>query len=202
MSETLVSLPSISRSSQTQSTFRPATEGLRDAKSRPSTLGSNETRGEEAGERRRECLTSLSALYRSAYKPYQFTHMYGTHYHQTFQGRFAQPPPAERQATARFAPINYSSLKTTYQQEFRDKEPMGKALMLPCSRHRKNKPHPNLSNTWRYPDSFRWIWSEKPLGKRSLGTVQEDENGTRRTRSTGYFTGKSQDIRTHRWCSR
>ena len=58
-----------------------------------------------------------------------------------------------RQATARYAPINYASLKTTYQQEFRDKEPIAKPLILPCSRHRKNKPHPNLTNTWKYPNS-------------------------------------------------
>lgn len=66
-----------------------------------------------------------------------------------------------RQTTARFAPINYSSLKTTYQQEFRDKVPIGKPLVFPCSRHRKNKPHSSLTNTWNYPNSVSYTFKSK-----------------------------------------
>ena len=203
MTETLTSLPSISRNSHTQSSAnRPSSRSntqSRDAFSRPSTLGSKETPTEAT---RRECLTSLSALYRSSYKPYQFTHMYGTHYNKTFQGRLGPPPQPERQATARYAPINYSSLKTTYQQEFRDKEPIAKPLILPCSRHRKNKPHPNLTITWQYPNNFRWIWSGKSPEQRFLGTIKENQNGDKNSKSTGNCFGRMQDMRMHTWCSR
>lgn len=37
-------------------------------------------------------LTSLSALYKPAFKPYAFSHMYDTKYNNDFQGKYAKPP--------------------------------------------------------------------------------------------------------------
>ncbi|XP_046852265.1 uncharacterized protein LOC124445581 isoform X2 [Xenia sp. Carnegie-2017] len=208
--ETLVSLPKISRNDMSRPSLYSSSsnsgstssctsrQALRGALSRSSTLGSNETKRNGS---RTECLTSLSALYRSTYKPYQFTHMYGTHYNQDFQGRFVLPPQPERQISARYAPVNYLSLKTTYQEEFRDQERIGKPLILPCSKHRRNKPHPQLRNTWNYPNTYHWIWSGKNHRKSSLITLNE-EMENRKAKSAGVSTGAKEIMRTHRWCSR
>lgn len=37
-------------------------------------------------------LTSLSALYQPAFKPYSFSHMYNTKYNADFEGRYLPPP--------------------------------------------------------------------------------------------------------------
>ena len=41
-------------------------------------------------------LTSLSALYQPAFKPYSFSHMYSTKYNSDFEGRYLPPPLPDR----------------------------------------------------------------------------------------------------------
>lgn len=41
-------------------------------------------------------LTSLSALYQPAFKPFFFSHMYNTKYNADFEGRYMPPPLPDR----------------------------------------------------------------------------------------------------------
>ncbi|KAK3696489.1 hypothetical protein QZH41_011801, partial [Actinostola sp. cb2023] len=99
-------------------------------------------------------LTSLSALYQPAFKPYAFSHMYSTKYNQDFHEKYVIPPSPTRPDSQNYAPVDYSFSKTMYNQHFQKPKPMTLAFVVPYSRHRKNNPQPaNMANNYKYPNS-------------------------------------------------
>ncbi|XP_031553583.1 uncharacterized protein LOC116290641 [Actinia tenebrosa] len=141
-------------------------------------------------------LTSLSALYKPAFKPYAFSHMYNTKYSNDFQGTYAAPPSPLRPESTNYATIDYNFTTTMYNQHFQKPKPMPLAFVVPYSRHRHNNPQPRMANNYNYPDSSRWIWS-------SPSALQ----GSRETHSSQGPQGWNSNTRIpyprhHRWCSR
>lgn len=136
-------------------------------------------------------LTSLSALYRPAFKPFSFSHMYSTKYNSDFEGRYMPPPLPQRTSTANYAPIKYKFGSSTYQQHFQERKPFSSAFVIPYSRHRRNNPQPELVNSYNYPDGIRWVWHP---------SASAGENVTQATE----FQRKAQEkpVRYHRWYSR
>ncbi|EDO44515.1 predicted protein [Nematostella vectensis] len=130
-------------------------------------------------------LTSLSALYQPAFKPYSFSHMYDTKYNNDFQGRYRPPPSPTRPESTNYAPIDYRFNDTTYKQHFQSQKPLTLPFVVPYSRHRKNNPHPQMRNTYNYPDTSRWIWSAPNQPQQQQGAP----------------SGRN-PYRYHRWCSR
>lgn len=163
----------------------------RSSESRPSTTALSPVGPIRMGGR----YSSLNALYEPMFKPYSFSHMYDTKYRSDFQGRYRPPASPERAETANFAAIKYRFGTTTYQQHYQNMEPITGAFVVPYSRHRKNKPQPNMKNAYYYPDQPRWIWS-------SPSKLPEGNNpAPPRTGQTGY-PGPQPRLRFHRWSSR
>lgn len=132
-------------------------------------------------------LTSLSALYQPAFKPYSFSHMYSTKYNDDFEGRYWPRPSPNRVSTANYAPIKYRFGSTTYQQHFQQRKPFTTAFVIPYSRHRNNNPQPNMVNSYNYPDGVKWIWNP------STTTVGSDPKAESQEKITPRY---------HRWYSR
>ncbi|XP_068718722.1 uncharacterized protein [Montipora capricornis] len=136
-------------------------------------------------------LTSLSALYRPAFKPFSFSHMYSTKYNADFEGRYLPPPLPQRTSTANYAPIKYKFGSSTYQQHFQQRQPFTSTFVIPYSRHRRNNPQPEMVNSYNYPDGIRWIWHPSA----SVG-----ENVAKATETQSKKDEKP--VRYHRWYSR
>jgi len=137
---------------------------------------------------------SLSALYEPAFKPYQFSHMYNSKYQRDYPYRYWPKPEPDRVESAHYAPIDYRFDKTTYQQHFKSLKPIPKAFVVPHSQHRNHKPHPKkMVNTWAYPSSSRWIWSNpRPVN-------ESKDSGDN---APPVIRGNQDHFRWHRWYSR
>ncbi|CAH3148969.1 unnamed protein product [Porites lobata] len=135
-------------------------------------------------------LTSLSALYQPAFKPYSFSYMYNTKYNADFEGRYAPPPLPDRVSTANYAPIKYKFGSSTYQQHFQQRQPFSTAFVIPYSRHRRNNPQPTMVNSYNYPDGIRWIWKPSTPTSENVSKAQSQPKT------------QDQPIRYHRWYSR
>jgi len=193
MKETSENYPSSRQSWRPQTTNeqRPDTtahSATRHSQARPSSKAQG-TPLDRAGLR----LTSLSALYQPAFKPYSFSHMYNTKYNADFEGRYVPPPLPDRASTANYAPIKYKFGSSTYQQHFQQRKPFATPFVIPYSRHRKNNPHPTMVNSYKYPDGTRWVWNP---------SISAGENVTKVDTATSQPKTQEQPSRYHRWYSR
>lgn len=188
MKDTSENHPTSRQSARPETTTNLRPEGTsyssRHSQTRPITTDVEETPSAES-QRPGVRLTSLSALYQPAFKPYSFTHMYDTKYNSDFKGRYWPPPMPNRVSSANYAPINYRFGSTTYQRHFQQRKPFPTAFVIPYSRH--NNPQPNMVNSYNCPDGVKWIWNP------STGTIG-NANG-------GETQGKNR-LRNHRWYSR
>lgn len=186
MKDTSESYPSSRHSVRPPTTNdRPTT--TRHSETRPLTDAARQTlTADRPGMR----LTSLSALYQPAFKPYSFSHMYNTKYNADFEGRYMPPPLPIRVSTANYAPIKYKFGSSTYQQHFQERKPFTTAFVIPYSRHRSNNPQPNMVNSYNFPDGVRWIWNPSMSSGKNISA--ESQRKTQEQSSPRY----------HRWYSR
>ncbi|KAL9972107.1 hypothetical protein ACROYT_G018355 [Oculina patagonica] len=176
-----------SRQAERPPTTNDRPHSTRHGETRPLTNAQQTQSADRPGMR----LTSLSALYQPAFKPYSFSHMYSTKYNADFEGRYMPPPLPIRVSTANYAPIKYKFGSSTYQQHFQERKPFPTAFVIPYSRHRCNNPQPNMVNSYNYPDGTRWIWNPSTS---SGGNVTKAESQHRsQTQSKPRY---------HRWYSR
>lgn len=135
-------------------------------------------------------LTSLSALYQPAFKPFFFSHMYNTKYNADFEGRYMPPPLPDRASTANYAPIKYKFGSSTYQQHFQQRKPFTTGFVFPYSRHRRNNPQPAMVNSYNHPDGIKWIWHPSASAGENV------------TQAEPQSKSQEQPSRYHRWYSR